>query len=95
MTSSVTTTRPIREEQLSVELGGVALSSSRVGDETTVTADVPKATLQAAIDAHAPVPPPPSAEEQLAALKDRMAAAEAATDDIIIGALMGEFPPLT
>lgn len=58
--STVTTTRPIDEGQLNAELGDVGVTSLRVGDEVIVTADVPQAILQAAIDMHVPEEPPPS-----------------------------------
>lgn len=58
--NSVTTTRPIGLDQLNAELGMPGLTAVTAADETTVTADVPKATLQAAIDKHVPDPPPPS-----------------------------------
>lgn len=93
--SSVTTTRPIGLDQLNAELGMPGLTAVTSDAETTVTADVPQATLQAAIDKHVPEEPPPTLEALVASLRERVTAAEAATDDIIIGALMGEFPPLT
>lgn len=78
--STVTTARPIDEGQLDAELGDVGVTSLRVGDEVTVTADVPQATLQAAIDAHIPAPPPPTRIEQLQAQVDELT-------DLLLGGL--------
>ncbi|WP_028637710.1 hypothetical protein [Nocardioides sp. URHA0032] len=59
--STVTTPRPIDPPQLTAELG-VASITVAIGDtETTVTADIDEATLQAAVDAHTPHPTPSAA----------------------------------
>lgn len=81
--STVTTTRPIDEGQLNAELGDVGVTSLRVGEQITVTADVPKATLQAAIDKHVPAEPPPSETRQL----------RLDLDQLIVDAMFGDFPP--
>lgn len=81
--SAVTTTRPVNLDQLATELGGILLTAAGNGDETTVTADVPQAALQAAIDAHVPVEPPPSETRQL----------RLDLDQLIVDAMFGDFPP--
>lgn len=98
--AAVSTTRAIDLAQLATELDA-ALSMSDDGAERTITCHdgaVTQAQLQAAVDAHVPAPPAPTEgealREQVTALKARLAAAEAATDEILMGALMGEFPPL-
>ncbi|MEQ7847710.1 hypothetical protein [Nocardioides kribbensis] len=78
--STVTTTRPIDEGQLNAELGDVGVTSRRIGEQVTVSADVPKATLQAAIDAHVPAEPPPTTEALLQQQIDELT-------DLILGGM--------
>lgn len=69
--STVTTTRAINFLQLNTELGGSLVGVNNDGTTRTVTADVPQATLQAAVDAHVAV----DEDGNRATLQQRAAAA--------------------
>lgn len=97
MSTQTTTDGAINLAQLSVELGTNALTMSDDGTERTITchdATITKSQLEAAVAAHVPAPPPPTDAEVIANLKARLTATEQALDDVILGALMGDFPPL-
>lgn len=71
--STVTTTKPINPTQLTAEMGvGVAVADD--GTTRTVTAEVTKATLQTAVDAHVAI----DEQGNRATLEQRAAAALAA-----------------
>lgn len=105
--SIVTTTRAIDLAQLDEEARRAAglttppgLSMREVGEgddvERIIRCDhdaVTQTILDDVIDSHVPSPQPQPLEEQVAALKARATAAESTLDEIIIGALMGDFPP--
>lgn len=57
--ATVTTTRPVDSGQLVGEIGA-SVRIADLGDRLEVTADIPQAALQAAIDAHVPEEPSPS-----------------------------------
>lgn len=95
--STFTTTRSIDLGQLTDELGGVGLSLSDNGTERTITCHADTITqdmLEAAIEAHVPAPSAPTDAEVIANLKARLLAVEQTQDQIIVDALMGDFPPL-
>lgn len=93
------TGRPINLAQLAGELSDppTPLSMRDDGTEREITCHdeaVTQAQLDAAIDAHVPAPPPPSDAVIVANLRARLTTAEQTIDQIIIDALMGDFPPL-
>lgn len=106
--SIVTTNRVIDLPQLGTELATAAglaeppglsatTTETSVGTETVVRCDhdaVTQQILDDVIDAHTPAAPAPTDAEQIVALKARLADTQAALDEVIIGALMGEFPPI-
>lgn len=94
--TTVTTTRPLDLAQLAAELGTDALSMRDDDTGRTITCHddtVTQAQLEAAVEAHVPAATPPSDAEVIANLKARLLATEQTLDQIIIDALMGDFPP--
>lgn len=98
--STYTTERPIDLAQLAIELGTqeapARLSMSDDGTERTITCHdeaVTQEALEAAVEAHVPAPPKPTESEIIANLKERLATTEKTLDQVIIDALMGDFPP--